>query len=196
VGSPVLSAAGAPKGLIALWFSPALLALALGALMLSGCATIAWTTPVVYSGPSLAFTEINLKSGTVTNVGAGACYTITVGDGEFEWVGHTWDLLDLSGLGCGGEAITPAGTAVSTLQVGGKLGTLNGIIGLAALSTPFATDGSGFAQGGSPGLILAGVVDVQAILANFENAAANLQKAKLAIHEAANYPLPRGGLAP
>ena len=50
----------------------------------------------------------------------------------------------ICGAGLDGSASTGA------LQFGGKLGTLNGIIGVALLATPFSTDGSGFAQGGSP----------------------------------------------
>jgi hypothetical protein len=59
----------------------------------------------------------------------------------------------------------PAGNPVGQLQLGGCAGTLNGLVMLCALSTPYAADGSGFIQGGRPGFTGAVQANIQTIVA-------------------------------
>ena len=157
------------KGIAALWLLPALTFLALVSLLFAGPAKaqqLSWNTPVVFAGPTAAVTELNLKSGAITKIGAGFGYQLTIGDGEFNWLGKSWDAIDVSVVAYG-AALASSTTGMGSLQLGGCAGTLNGIVAFCALSTPFASDGSGYVQGGSPGLTLAVAVNVQAIVANF-----------------------------
>jgi hypothetical protein len=132
-------------------------------LPLTSCASVSWNTPVVFSGPSVALTEVNMKTGKIGQLGAG--YQLTLGMGQFNWLGKRWDALDVSGLVLGASTLNSV--PVGALQFGGELATLNGIFGLAGLSTPVASDGSGYVQGGSPGMSIAAVVNIQAIIADF-----------------------------
>ena len=135
---------------------PVLLVASLGAAAPAKASGITWGQPVFYAGPSLAFTELNLKTGGISSVGAGVCFQATGGFGQYEMLNLEWDVFDVSGMGCGS---TVAG---GSLQVGGKLGTLNGLFGIAVLK-PFSSDGTSLTP--VPGVTAAAVIDVQGIIA-------------------------------
>jgi hypothetical protein len=164
-------------------------ALALVALALhtSACASVSFTQPVFYAGPTVAPIEEISKAHPVPAAAAGIQETI--GIGQYAMLDHTWDMLDLSALELGGVAL-PGSNPVGQFQIGGEIGTLNGVIGLGILSTPYAADGSGFAQGGHPGTTFAAMFNVQAIVADFAALAA--KKEDLAVPAIPR--LPRGGL--
>ncbi len=155
-----------------------LLAVAVAA---SGCATTDWTRPVVFAGPSVALFEASPSQPAPRQIAAGAGEQITLGLGQFAFASKTWDALDLSGVALGSLA------GSGSLQVGGILGTMNGLIGLGALATPYAADGSGFVQGGRPGVTWAAVMNVQALVAELASAPAGRMML-------AAPPPPRGGL--
>lgn len=77
------------------------------------------------------------------------------------------------------------GTPVGALQVGGELGTLDGIVGLGILSTPYTAAGGGWAQGGRPGTTFAGMLNISAIVAYFSPPGGGTE---------VRMRLPRGGL--
>ena len=156
--------------------------LALLATQLSACAAISWTTPVLMAGPTIAPIEEVSKKNPTPATAAG--FHLTLGLGQFAFQGHEFDAIDVSALALGG-AILPGAGPVGALQIGGELGTLNGIVGLGILATPYAVDGSGFAQGGSPGTTFAAMVNVAAITAYLTSSSPLL---------GAEERLPRGGL--
>ena len=152
--------------------------------LLGGCAELSWTTPVFFAGPSVAPIEEVSKKNPSPAIASG--FQETIGLGQFEFEEHEWDAIDLSALELGGLILNGAGPA-GALQLGGEIGTLNGIIGLGILATPYTANGGGFLQGGNPGVTWAGVLNVSAIAAYFETEAS---KAKLKDKPR----LPRGGL--
>ena len=157
IGQPVKTSAGsAPIGKITV------IALALFvASQTAACASISWTTPVMMFGPVAGIEEVS-KAHPAPATAAG--FQLEVGLGQFDFQGHEFDLLDPGVLVLGGVVLPGAGP-VGELQVGGEIGTLNGIFGIAILGTPYAVDGSGFAQGGSPGTTFGAMVNVAALTA-------------------------------
>ena len=156
VAPPPPAGSSTPIGKIAVW-------LVLGvALNLTACAAINWSTPVIFAGPTVAPIEEVSKAHPAPATAAG--FQLTLGLGQFAFQGHEFDAIDVSALALGGVVLPGAGP-VGVLQLGGEIGTLNGIIGLGILSTPYAVDGSGFAQGGNPGTTFAGMFNVAALTA-------------------------------
>ena len=149
---------------------------------LSACAAITWSTPVVMFGPVAGVEEIS-KAHPAPATAAG--FQLSIGLGQFDFQGHEFDILDLGALALGG-VILPGSNPVGALQLGGEVGTLNGIFGFGILATPYAVDGSGFAQGGNPGTTFAAMVNVAAITAYLTSS----PKGELGGPER----LPRGGL--
>ncbi len=173
-----------PKGFVRIETVQLLLALTCLGLCLASCAGVAWNQPVFYAGPTVApIEEITLKN---PQPAAAAGFQATVGLGQFEFASKEWDSLDLSALALGG-VVVPASGPAGMLQAGVEVGTLNGIIGLGILFTPYTADNQGFLQGGGPGLAFAGMLNVQAIVAYF-GGTAETQGPKLIPR------LPRGGL--
>ena len=160
-----------------------LLAVAVAA---SGCATLDWSRPVLFAGPSVALVEVSPSQPTPRKIAAGAGEQLTLGLGQFQFEGKTWDALDLSAVGLG--SLDGAGS----VQVGGILGTMNDILGLGVLSTPWAADGSGYIQGGRPGATFAAVVNVQALVAQLS--APSPTPGLMRLQTASSQPAPRGGL--
>jgi hypothetical protein len=160
--------------------------MALGAgLFLNACATLSWTTPVVYVGPTVVpIEEVSAKSPTPA-VATG--FQETVGLGQFEFQGHEWDAIDLGVVELGGLAM-PNASPSGMLQLGGKIGTLNGIIGLVLAADVADATNTGLAQGGNTGLIYGASIDVQALVTWLDQLAPVSNAAKTRIR------LPRGGL--
>jgi hypothetical protein len=153
-------------------------------LLLASCAAT-WGSPVFYAGPAVApIEEVSSKN---PHPAAAAGYQATIGLGQYVMASHEWDALDLSVLALGGVAL-PGSGPVGELQLGGEIGTLNGIIGLGILSTPYIAAGGGWAQGGAPGTTFAGMLNVQALVQYLTPAVATSGKDKAVMH------LPRGGL--
>jgi hypothetical protein len=150
---------------------------------LSACASVSWSEPVLYAGPTVSPYE-EVSKGSQPAVAAGI--QATVGLGQFEFSEHQWDLLDPGLLALGG--MVPGGGPAGMLQIGGKVGTLNGLIGVGLLFDCVDSTGNGACQGGHPGgPIYAGLFDVQALVAYIAPAVASDEvKAKPR--------LPRGGL--
>jgi hypothetical protein len=191
VGSPVSSGAGA-KGFVSLLLLPLLAVAALATLLLSPAARaqVIWSNPVVYAGPTAGVeTMLNLKTGAITEIGAAGCFSLTLGVGSYEWLDRSWDVLDISGLACGASAGT--GGASGSLQAGLKLGTLNGLIGIAALD-PIQSAGGGYVPGGPSELALGVMVDVQGLIAIFNTSGTSARKMKLRLD--GSEILPRGGI--
>ena len=150
--------------------------------LLGGCAELSWTTPVAYFGPTVSPYE-EVSKGSQPAVAAGA--QATLGLGQFEMLEHSWDVLDPGVLVLGG--MVPGGGPAGMLQIGGKIGTLNGLIGAGLLFDCIDSSGNGACQGGHPGgPIYAGIFDIQALVAFFGTGNADLLKDKPR--------LPRGGL--
>ena len=190
VGSRVSPGAG-NKGILGLYFSPMLIVLAVAASMLvarGARAQVTWTTPVLTAGPAAAISEFNFKTGQSTSLGAGAGYQLTLGVGSYQAFQKSWDVVDFSVLALG-SVLFPSGAPVGQLQLGGCIGTLNGMLMGCGLGTPYAQDGSGFAQGGRPGFTGAVVANIQTIVAYLSNFVTGEDgRVRLALH------LPRGGL--
>jgi hypothetical protein len=154
---------------------------------LGACATTSWNTPVFYAGPAVApIEEVSLKTSQAAAAGG---FQASVGFGQFPFQGKEWDALDLSVLALGGVALPGGAGPVGTLQLGGEIGTMNGIIGVGLLATPYTANGQGFLQGGGPGFAVAGMLNVTAIAAYLSTGSAAAEgKDKLTPR------LPRGGL--
>lgn len=148
---------------------------------LTACASITWSTPVLMAGPAVGFEEVS-KAHPAAAAAAG--FQLTAGLGQFDFQGHEFDLLDVGVLALGG-VILPGAGPIGALQLGGEVGTLAGIVAVAVLATPYAVDGSGFAQGGSPGVTYAAMINVAAITAYLTSSSPLL---------GAEERLPRGGL--
>lgn len=129
---------------------------------LTACAAISWSTPVVFAGPTVApIEEVSSKHPAPASA---AGFQLSVGLGQFDWQGHEWDLIDVGPVVLGGVVLPGSGPA-GVLQLGGQIATLNGIIGLDVLSTPYTANGEGWAQGGAPGTTFGASLNVQAVVA-------------------------------
>lgn len=128
---------------------------------MTACAGVSWNEPVLFGGPSVA--PIEEISGKHPTPAIASGFQETVGLGQFDAWSHNWDAIDISALELGGVLLNGAAPA-GVLQIGGEIGTLNGIIGLGILCTPYAVNGGGFLQGGNPGVTWAGVFNVQALV--------------------------------
>ena len=170
-----VAAGAAPIGKIGLLFVLAT------ALHLSACASITWSTPVLMAGPAVGFEEVSKAHPAAAAAGG---LQLTAGLGQFDFQGHEFDVLDVGVLALGG-VILPGSSPVGALQLGGEVGTLAGIVAFAILCTPYAVDGSGFAQGGNPGVTYAAMVNVAAITAYLTSPGPNVEVVER---------LPRGGL--
>ena len=142
----------------------ALLPLLILTAVTQACAAVSWNSPVFYAGPAVAPIEEVSSKHPSPAVAAG--YQATIGLGQFDLANHEWDALDLSALALGG-VVLPGSGPVGALQIGGEIGTMNGIIGLGILTTPYTADGQGWTQGGRPGTTFAGMLNVQAIVSYF-----------------------------
>jgi hypothetical protein len=157
------------------------LALFIGS-QLTACASISWTTPVLMAGPVAGIEEVSKAHPAPAAAGG---FQLEIGLGQFAFQGHEFDALDVGALALGG-VVLPGSSPVGALQLGGEIGTLNGIISLAILCTPYAVDGSGFAQGGNPGTTFGAMINVAAITSYLTYAA------EMSLGGPAR--LPRGGL--
>ena len=147
---------------------------------------VTWTAPTFSAGVDVALAEVSVKTGAV-GVGSGLALTLEFGQATF--LGRSWSLLDVSVDVLGG-LVLPGGSPAGALQLGGCLGTLNSFVKGCLLSTPYASDGAGWGQGGAPGLTLAAMANVTAIWgALFPSTTVAAPKGFYAEQE-----LPRGGL--
>lgn len=155
---------------------------------LSACSALStniqWDTPVFYAGPLAAPLEEVTGKGSAPAVAAG--FQQTVGFGQFGFAGHEWDVVDVGAVEAGGAVVSGSSPA-GMLQLGGKIGTMDGIIGVAVLADVEDANGNGLLQGGRVGPIIGGVFDVQALITYFGGVGTESKlKGKLG--------LPRGGL--
>lgn len=142
-----------------------IVAIGLGMVMsLSSCAAISWQQPVFYAGPAVG--PIEEVSSAHPSPALAAGWQESVGFGQYEMGSREWDLFEVGLLELGG--VVPSGSPVGQLQLGGKIGTLNGLIGFGVLFDCVDSASHGACQGGRPGgPIFAGILDVQALIAYF-----------------------------
>lgn len=176
VGSAV-SPAKLPGALALIFLLPLLL-------HLSACATVPVT---FYTGPAIApIEEISAKN-PVPALAAG--YQASLGIGSYTMMSHVWDVVEVGALVLGG-VVLPGSSPVGALQVGGEVSTLNGLIGIGCLATPYTESGAGFLQGGAPGTTWAALLNIQGLVAAFGGASVGGDgKDKVLAPK-----LPRGGL--
>jgi hypothetical protein len=153
----------------------------------SGCASVSWSTPVFYAGPTAAPIEEVSAKNPKPAVAAG--WNETVGIGQYDWRDHEWDVFDVGLLELGGLAL-PGSNPSGMLQLGVKIGTLNGIIGGGILFDSVDSTSQGALQGGPLTPIFAGIFDVQAIVAFFGSSDSSDSEDQLK----AVPRLPRGGM--
>lgn len=154
------------------------LAVLLGAAA-SARAQVTWSNPDVTFGAVAALAEVNAKTG---DTGVGTGFGVTLEVGQFNLLGHSWSAFDFS-LDILGGALFPGNTPVGQLQLGGCLGTFNGIANGCVFTTPWASNGGGWSQGGSPGATFAGMINIPALVAAFGGSSAT----------SSTFHAPRGG---
>jgi hypothetical protein len=144
--------------------------LCLLSLCLGGCAAVSWNQPVFYYGPTVVpFEEVSIGSKNAQPATAGGIGA-TIGLGQYEMVGHEWDIIDTGPLALGG--LVPGGNGpAGQLQLGWKVGTLNGLANAVVALDCIDSGSNGVCQGGNPhGVILGGSLDIQALVAYFGSA--------------------------
>jgi hypothetical protein len=156
---------------------------------LSGCAAVSWSSPAFYAGPTVVPIEELTGQGASTAVAAG--FQETVGLGQYAMVGHEWDCLDVGAVELGG--FVPNGSPPGMLQLGVKLGTLNGLVGAVVAFDCLDSANAGACEGGGfKHAIIGGSFDVQALISYFGALAGPQNKGKL--KDGNGNALPRGGL--
>jgi hypothetical protein len=167
----------------------------LAALFVTSCAgtPIVWDHPAFYYGPTVVpFEEITGKS---TQPAAAAGLMQTIGIGQYPMLNQEWDVIDTGPVELGGYV--PGGSPAGMLQLGWKVGTLNGLANVVIAMDAVDNLGNGVLQNshGGSGVILGGSLDIQALVTYFGDLGTQVaSKMRAKLHDTNGASLPRGGL--